>query len=89
MKKKYFKSTFIVAAFALAGIGGNMAYNKYATSKENFCVLLSQNIEALSFPENNVTNTGPGKTYDCPGLGTGDGKMCMCENSNPCTQIPC
>lgn len=39
--------------------------------------------------ELNTSNTGLGKIYDCPGWGTGDGKMCMCENTNPCTQIPC
>ena len=50
--------------------------------------LAMTNVEALAGGES-TSNTGPGKTYDCPGLGTGDGKMCMCENNNPCTQIPC
>ena len=88
MKKKLLKSTFVVGVMTLAGIGGSMAYNKYAISEEPICNFLLQNVEALAGSEG-PENTGPGQIYDCPGIGTGDGKMCMCENSHPCTQVLC
>lgn len=50
--------------------------------------LLLENAEALAAGE--VTkNTGPAKILDCPGLGTGDWKACMCVNTNPCTETSC
>jgi hypothetical protein len=36
-----------------------------------------------------TSNTGPAQIVDCPGLGTGDGKYCMSQNTNSCTQILC
>lgn len=52
--------------------------------------LLFENVEALSSnAETQTSNTGPGEMYDCPGIGTGDGKMCMCSNSYPCQQVLC
>lgn len=87
MRKKnlVFVGSFMLVAVAVAG-----SYYTY-TSNSNVeeSDLLMANVEALSSNSEGPDNTGPGKIYDCPGLGTGDGKMCMCENKNPCTQIPC
>ena len=83
MKKIILGVTFIAAFAFVAG------YGVYASQHEvEMSDLAMANVEALASGES-TSNTGPGKTYDCPGLGTGDGKMCMSENSNPCTQIPC
>lgn len=49
MKKNILKSTLVVAALAIAGYGGEKAYNSYAQN-EPFG-LLAANIEALSNPE--------------------------------------
>ena len=81
--KKYFGLLAAVAVVAAAG--WNYQQNK---QYDGLSELAIENVEALANGES-TSNTGPGKTYDCPGLGTGDGKMCMSENSNPCTQIPC
>ena len=83
MKKIILGVTFIAVFAFVAG------YGVYASQHEvEMSDLAMANVEALASGES-TSNTGPGKTYDCPGLGTGDGKMCMSENSNPCTQIPC
>lgn len=83
MKKNILKIVF-ASAFALVA-----GYSVYVSQqKVELSDLAMANVEALASGES-TSNTGPGKTYDCPGLGTGDGKMCMSENSNPCTQIPC
>ena len=83
MKKIILGVTFIAAFAFVAG------YGVYASQHEvEMSDLAMANVEALASGES-TSNTGPGKTYDCPGWGTGDGKMCMSENSNPCTQIPC
>ena len=83
MKKTILRATFIAAFAFVAG------YGIYASQQEvEMSDLAMTNVEALAGGES-TSNTGPEKTYDCPGWGTGDGKMCMCENNNPCTQIPC
>lgn len=81
------KLKFVAGAFVLALtiVGGVGAYVSSPTDSS----LISLNVEALSQQESGTQNTGPGKTYDCPGWGTGDGKMCMCTNGQPCTEIPC
>lgn len=83
MKKTILRATLVVAFALIAG------YGVYTSQQETeMSALTLSNVEALTSGES-TSNTGPGKTYDCPGWGTGDGKMCMSENSNPCTQIPC
>lgn len=83
MSKNIIRAAFVVAFAFVAG------YCVYTSQQETeMSDLAMANVEALASGESTL-NTGPGKTYDCPGLGTGDGKMCMSENSNPCTQIPC
>ena len=84
MKKKLFSVLAVVAIVTVAG------YNVYnAKSEVKLSDLALANVEALANGESSTGNTGPGKTVDCPGWGTGDGKMCMCTNSNPCTETPC
>ena len=83
MKKKFLGIVAAVAVVAIAGVN----YLQMNQSVE-LSDLALENVDALASGES-TSNTGPGKTYDCPGIGTGDGKMCMSENSNPCTQIPC
>jgi hypothetical protein len=89
MKKKVITLSCI-AAVAIATFVGTKAFQSNAYGANGLFV---QNVEALSQGDGDggggALNTGPGKTYDCPGLGTGDGKMCMCENPYSCTQIPC
>jgi len=34
-------------------------------------------------------NTGPAKVVDCKWWFTGDKKICMSENTNPCTETKC
>ena len=81
MKKIFIRGAFVAAIALMTGV--------YTSQQEaEMSDLAMANVEALADGES-TSNTGPGKTYDCPGWGTGDGKMCMCENSNPCTQIPC
>ncbi len=83
MSKNIIRAAFVAAFAFVAG------YCVYTSQQETeMSDLAMANVEALASGES-TSNTGPGKTYDCPGLGTGDGKMCMSENSNPCTQIPC
>ena len=79
------KTVAAACVFAAMCVGWHMSSSIHSTND-----LLVSNIEALTHGEAPQTsNTGPGKTYDCPGWGTGDGKMCMCSNTNPCTEIPC
>ena len=81
--KKTLRRIFVALTVASA------IYGVYASRQDvEMSDLAKANVEALASGES-TSNTGPGKTYDCPGWGTGDGKMCMSENSNPCTQIPC
>ena len=84
MKKKLFG---FLAVFAVAAVASYNVYN--SKSEVKLSDLAMANVEALARGEGSTGNTGPGKTYDCPGWGTGDGKMCMCTNSHPCTETPC
>lgn len=70
----------------ILAIVGGFGYYKNQVPDNSLLVI---NIEALSQQDITTKNTGPAKMYDCPGLGTGDGKMCMCSNGEPCTEIPC
>ena len=85
MKKKSLLSGSFMLAM-VAAIGGYHAFTSNSSLEGN---LLMENVEALANKENTTQNTGPGELYDCPGVGTGDGKACMCSNNNPCTQILC
>lgn len=81
--------TFLLIGGCVFSLSSYMGYKAFHNPEDESDLLLN-NIEALaSGGESTPSNTGPGKTYDCPGVGTGDGKMCMSENEHPCTQIPC
>lgn len=82
---KNYLSLLFGAALCLGIWNLTFASSQERTSSNNF----ANNIEALTVGESSTSNTGPGKIYDCPGWGTGDGKLCMCENPYPCTQVPC
>ena len=83
------KTVFFVAIAISTSIFG--VWKSYQNIRNNRCNgLVMENIEAMSSGESVGTgNTGPAKIYDCPGLFTGDGKMCMCTNSYPYTETQC
>lgn len=79
------KKFILGGAFAAALVlGAAYSYNNSNTGLSDLQIL---NAEALAHSE--TLNTGPGKTYNCPGIFTGKGKMCMCSNGQPCTEDPC
>ena len=85
MKKKIFGGIVILAIAAVAAFNVN-----FDTKSNKLSDISLANVEALATPENGSSNnTGPAKIVDCPGIGTGDAKYCLCENTNPCTDILC
>lgn len=78
-------SVAVLAIMAVATV--NVSINTAGENKMSNIVLSS--VDILAFGESTASNTGPGKTYDCPGIGTGDGKWCLCSNANPCTETLC
>lgn len=84
--------TVLIAGAISAGLTAYSSFYTLGAKQQQMAEnnLLLENVEALSNnAEKVITNTGPGKVYDCPGIGTGDGKMCMCTNDKPCQQIIC
>ena len=78
------------AIAAIGAIGSHVFEKRQSQQQDENALsdpLFELNLMALS--ESSGVNTGPGLIYDCPGWFTGDGKMCMCENPYPCTDVLC
>ena len=71
MSKNIIRGAFVAAFAFVAG------YCVYTSQQETGMIVdFMANVEGVGKWRKHI-KTGPGKTYDCPGLGTGDGKMCM------------
>lgn len=84
--------TILIACVVAAVVSGliNGIGSVKSQDEQSFNDFQMSCIEALSSTETGSShNTGPAQIVDCPGLFTGDGKYCLCENSNPCTEIIC
>lgn len=55
MKKKFLKSTIIVAVLTVASYGGTKAYGVYVKNTNGINSMLAQNIEALTYIETSTS----------------------------------
>ncbi len=83
-KQNFFGLLAVVMIAAVAAL--NVSLN---SQKETLSDLAMENVEALADESSGGSNTGPGKVYDCAGWGTGNKKVCLSENSNPCSETGC
>lgn len=86
MKKKFLKGVTATVVVALVGYGVSRSVNNSNTELND---LVLANVEALAFYESGGKNTGPGEVVDCKGLGTGNKKVCLSTNTNPCSETEC